>query len=96
MKVTREAKKELNRDLRCAKVYPKATPNGVINQETVGFKLMGEQIVKFAGRLLLAYDRGLREIDITTFRSRIRRSDGTHLIWISNKGRRFGKEQLSR
>ena len=88
----RELEKELNRNLRCSKVYPKANQDG--NQETVGFKLAGEQITRLAGRLLLAYDRGLRELDITTFRSRVRKSDGSHLIWISNKGRRFGKENL--
>lgn len=93
--MTKESRKELNRDLRCTKVYPRAD-SILFNQETVGFKLEGNQIVKLAGRLLLAYDRGLREIDITTFRSRTRRSDGTHLLWISNKGRRFGREQLSR
>jgi len=102
-KIRIELARELNRNLRCSEVYPKPTKNEKRRNrktikktigETVGFKLEGEQIVKLAGRLLMAYDRGLRELDLTTFRNRTRKSDGTHLMWLSNKGRRFGRENL--
>lgn len=75
----------INPNLRCLRIYPVETSTKQISElKTVGLKLNKEQAIELA-RVLLAVTQEWEEIDITAFRLRQRKSDGTYGITITSQ-----------
>ena len=68
---------QVDGNVRCLKLYPmEGTKRTIDRLETVGIKLTREQAVHLA-RVLLAVSQDWPEVDITGYRLRPRKSDGT-------------------
>lgn len=74
----------INGNVRCQRIYPIAGSKKTIEDlDTVGFKMSREQAIDLA-RVLLAVTQDWEVIDITGFRLRQRRSDGTFPVTITS------------
>jgi hypothetical protein len=72
-------------NVRCLRVYPaKDTKRTVENLETIGIKMNREQAIQLA-RVLLAVSQDWEEIDITGFRLRPRKADGTYGVTVTGR-----------
>lgn len=70
-------------NVRCLRLYPtKGTKRTVENLETVGIKMNREQAIQLA-RVLLAVSQDWEEVDITGYRLRPRKSDGTFGVTVT-------------
>ena len=81
----RESIRQINLDpnVRCLKVYPvEGTSKNVEELKTVGIKLSKEQAIYLAIALLVASQKW-KEIDITAYRFKRRRSDGTYPVAVT-------------
>lgn len=71
-------------NLRALRIYPtEQTLKSVSELETVGFKLSKSQAIDLA-RILLLVSQDWDEIDITCYRLRKRRVDGTYHITVTS------------
>lgn len=71
-------------NVRCLRIYPtEDTHKSVRELKTVGIKLSREQAVHLA-RVLLATSQDWEEIDITAYRLKRRRSDGTYQVTVTS------------
>ena len=69
---------------RCLRIYPaEDTQKNVKDLKTVGIKLSREQAVHLA-RVLLAVTQEWYEIDLTAYRLKRRKSDGTYQITVTS------------
>ena len=74
----------VNPNARCLRVYPvEDTTRSVKELKTVGLKLSKDQAVHLA-RILLAVSQDWDEVDITAYRFKKRRSDGTHQLTVTS------------
>jgi hypothetical protein len=72
-------------NVRCDRVYPtEDTKRTVEDLQTVGIKLNKEQAIHLA-RVLLAVTQDWDEIDITAYRFKKRKDDGTYVITVTSK-----------
>ena len=70
-------------NVRCLRLYPTESTKRTIDKlETVGIKLNRDQAVHLA-RVLLAVSQDWPEIDITGYRLRPRKTDGTYGITVT-------------
>jgi hypothetical protein len=71
-------------NVRCLRIYPtEDTHKNVKDLKTVGIKLSGEQAVHLA-RVLLAVTQEWDEIDLTAYRLKRRKADGTYQITVTS------------
>ena len=69
---------------RCLRIYPtEQTQKSVKDLKTVGIKLSREQAVHLA-RVLLAVTQEWDEIDLTAYRLKKRKSDGTYQMTVTH------------
>ena len=74
----------VNPNVRCLKVYPAENTNKNIKDlKTIGIKLSREQAIHLA-RVLLAVTQNWTEIDITAYRFKRRKIDGTYHITVTS------------
>jgi hypothetical protein len=74
----------INPNVRALKVYPiEGTTRNVSELQTVGIQLSTDQAVHLAG-VLLAMAQDYDKIDITGYRLRPRKSDGTYDITVTS------------
>jgi len=84
--MTRKSSKSiiLDSNIRCFKIYPKENSNKTINElKTIGIKFSKDQAIQFA-RVLLAVTQEWDNIDITAYRMKKRKTDGTFPITITS------------
>ncbi|MGA9755370.1 MAG: hypothetical protein WBV23_09515 [Desulfobaccales bacterium] len=75
---------KIDTNVRCNRVYPvEETNKNVRELKTVGMKLSRDQAIHLA-RVLLAVSQEWEEIDITVFRLKKRRADGTYQITVTS------------
>ena len=71
-------------NVRCLRVYPtEDSDKNVKNLKTVGIKLSKDQAIHLA-RVLLAVTQEWDEIDITAYRFKKRKTDGTYQITVTS------------
>ena len=74
----------INGNVRCQRIYPmEGSTKTVVKLETIGFKLTREQAIELAP-VLLAVTQDWQEIDITGFRLKKRRLDGTFPLTVTS------------
>ena len=74
----------INPSVGCLRVYPTENTNkNIKNLKTVGIKLSKEQAIHLA-RVLLAVTQEWDEIDITAYRFKRRKTDGTYYITVTS------------
>jgi hypothetical protein len=75
--------------VRCLRIYPvednRKRTKTIANLQTVGLKLSREQAVHLA-RVLLAAAQDWDEIDITAWRFKKRKADGTYPVTVTTAG----------
>ena len=80
---------KINPNVRCQRIYPVANNRNstktIADLNTVGIKLSDEQAIHFA-RVLLAAAQEWKEIDITAWRFKKRKSDGTYHVTVTTAG----------
>jgi len=84
--VARKSPKSITIDpnVRCLRVYPtEDSDKNVKNLKTVGIKLSKDQAIHLA-RVLLAVTQEWDEIDITAYRFKKRKTDGTYQITVTS------------
>jgi len=75
---------QVDGNVRCLRIYPtEGTNKNVSELQTIGIKLNREQAIHLA-RVLLAASQNWDEIDITGFRFRERKSDGTFSLTVTS------------
>ncbi len=71
-------------NIRCLRVYPtEDTDKNVKELKTIGIKLSRDQAIHLA-RVLLAVTQEWDEIDITAYRLKRRKTDGTYQITVTS------------
>jgi hypothetical protein len=76
----------INANVRCQRIYPVAGSSKTIEDlDTVGFKMSRTQAIDLA-RVLMAVTQDWEIIDVTGFRLKQRKSDGTFPITITSAG----------
>jgi hypothetical protein len=74
-------------NLRCHRVYPtEKTSRSIAELKTVGFTLTRDQAVNLS-RALLAVTQDWKQIDVTAFRLKRRKSDGSYMITVTSTDR---------
>lgn len=74
----------ISTNLRCQRIYPVSGTKKIVEDlRTVGFKLTQRQAIHLA-RVLLAVTQDWDEIDVTGFRLKRRKSDGTFPLTITS------------
>ena len=74
----------ISANVRCQRIYPVSGTTKVVEDlDTVGFKLTQRQAIHLA-RVLLAVTQDWEEIDVTGFRLKKRKSDGTFPLTITS------------
>ena len=74
----------VNPNVRCLRVYPvETTSKSVKHLKTVGMKLSREHAIQLA-RVLLAVTQEWNEIEITAYRLKKRKSDGTYPLTVTS------------
>ncbi len=74
----------VNANVRALRIYPTAqTKKSVSSLKTVGMKLCRDEAIHLA-RVLLAATQNWNEIDITAYRLKKRKSDGTYQVTITS------------
>ena len=84
--MARESAKSIsiNPNVRCLRVYPiEETKKNLKDLKTVGIRLNKEQALHLA-RALLAVTQEWDELDITAYRLKRRKSDGTYQITVTS------------
>ncbi len=72
-------------NVRCLRLYPtEDTKRTVANLETIAIKLNRDQAIQLA-RVLLAVSQDWNEIDITGYRLRPRKTDGTYGVTVTGR-----------
>ena len=71
-------------NLRCSRVYPtEKTSRSIAELKTVGFTLTSDQAINLS-RALLAVTQDWKEIEVTAFRLKKRKSDGSYTITVTS------------
>ena len=79
----------VNPNIRCLRIYPvEGTDKNVSELKTIGLKLSKEQAIDLA-RVLLAVRQDWNELEVTAYRLKKRKSDGTYQITVTS----FQKEK---
>jgi len=74
----------INPNVRCLRVYPiEETEKNVKDLKTVGIRLNKEQALHLA-RVLLAVTQEWDELDLTAYRLKMRKTDGTYQITVTS------------
>lgn len=74
----------INPNVRCLRVYPiEETERNVKDLKTIGIRLNKEQALHLA-RVLLAVTQEWDELDLTAYRLKRRKSDGTYQITVTS------------
>lgn len=74
-------------NVRCMRIYPtEGTDKNVSELKAIGIKLSKEQAIHLA-RVLLAVSQEWDEIDVTGYRLKRRKSDGTYQITVTTYSR---------
>ncbi len=74
----------INPNVRCVRIYPvESTDKTIKDLKTVGIRLDREQALQLA-RILLAVTQEWEEIDLTAYRLKKRRSDGTYQVTVTS------------
>jgi len=84
--MTRRSSRSISIDpnVRCLRIYPiEDTDKNISELKTVGIKLSREQGIHLA-RVLLAASQEWDEIDVTAYRLKRRKSDGTYQITVTS------------
>ena len=82
----------IDSNVRCDRIYPtEDTKRTVADLQTVGIKLKKDQAIHLA-RVLLAVTQEWQEVDITAYRFRRRRQDGTYLVTVTSRVQSGGED----
>ena len=78
----------IDTNVRCKRIYPvadgKQQDKALEHLKTVGIKFSREQALHLA-RVLLAATQDWEEIDVTAWRTRRRKTDGTYMVTVTSQ-----------